>query len=346
MSVGGEGQVEPALDRLTVLRCMQGRRAAKLVYAGEAGPIVDGYDAGARFEVHELDVASLEELAARLDAVSLDHRAFVIRGEPLPGIDRTRARRLLYDKVEDDVTVTPATFRDVPRRWLMLDFDGLDAPALFNPLDGEVVGHWLRAKLPPAFAGCSFWWQMTGSAGFKPGVRCRLAFWLDRPVSEAEATRWLSSAPVDRSIFRAVQPIYIARPIFNGVADPVPLRSGVELDFGDTVAVPELPEPPPRPAPSTVMVRGPRAAPLEIVEDAAAKIARTPPAGTNPWGHDGRHNALFCGARRCARLVAEGRVARGDVEALLATGALAAGIADQWEIARTIRNGLRQGGVS
>jgi hypothetical protein len=97
---------------------------------------------------------------------------------------------------------------------------------------------------------------LTASAGVRPGVHLRTWHWLDRPVSDAEARRWLRGAPVDASLFNPVQPIYTCAPVFKPAsADPVPRRSGWHLrPGGATLAVPDLtpPAPPPRsPRPPT-----------------------------------------------------------------------------------------------
>jgi hypothetical protein len=87
---------------------------------------------------------------------------------------------------------------------------------------------------------------MTSSAGIKPGIRLRLWYWLDRPVSDAECKRWLAEAPVDRALYSPAQVHYVAAPIFDDPADdPVPVRSGWWWRHRNAVTVPELPEPEP-----------------------------------------------------------------------------------------------------
>ena len=110
-----------APDSVTVLRCAPGRRATKLITGRPDGSVsVDGYDTGKHFSVEEHPVASIHELAALLDRLSRDASRFVIRGEPQPDIDRRRCRRLLHP---DPETGEQPTFREVPRRWAILDFD-------------------------------------------------------------------------------------------------------------------------------------------------------------------------------------------------------------------------------
>jgi hypothetical protein len=97
--------------------------------------------------------------------------------------------------------------------------------------------------VPEPFADASCWWQATGSAGVKPGIRVRLWFWLSRPVSDAEAKGWLRGCPLDRSLYTPVALHYVAAPILEaGAHDPVGRRHGVRRGLGDVVRVPaELP---------------------------------------------------------------------------------------------------------
>ena len=97
--------------------------------------------------------------------------------------------------------------------------------------------------LPPEFQDVSCWWQFTSGAGIKPGIRMRLAYWLDRPLGGRDLKRWLPDKPVDQSVPNPVQPIYVGWPIFMAGRDPVPVRSGIFRAGRDTVAVPSVLEP-------------------------------------------------------------------------------------------------------
>jgi hypothetical protein len=335
-------------DTLTVLRCDFGRRATKLI---RPGPEVLGYDAGTWFRAARVPVGGLADLAHKLDRIAAHPRCFVIRGEPLPGTNLGRCRRLLHEQ-EDG---TQPTFREVPRRWALFDHDTAEEPGLWDWRDGALSALSLRAKLPAEFQGVSFWWSFTSSAGFKAGLRMRLAFWLDRPATGDELGRWLAMAPVDHATLRPVQPTYLARPILEHVDDPVLERSGVEWDFRDEVKVPELPEEPERPA-AVVAAERRRAErtmparrhgwPFAVLEDVARTIAGTPAASVNRWGGDGRHHALYCGALRVSGLIGEGKLEAGGTVRVLAEAAAQAGLDDARENARTIRNGFRRGGLS
>lgn len=224
-------------DRLTILRT-KGLPATKTIGLGPDGrpAIISSYGNAKRFAVRQVPVAGLGDLAAALDRVRWDE--FVIRGEPGAGIDLQDTVRRLH---HDPVTGEAATFREVPRRWLLLDFDTVEVPAWLDPSVPEDAAAYLRSLLPEEFHSTSFWWAYTSSAGLKPQLRMRLAFWLDRPVDKGFLDRWLADAPVDATVFRTVQAIYVARPILQGVPDPVPRRSGLFVDVDDTVPVPVLP---------------------------------------------------------------------------------------------------------
>ena len=160
-----------------------------------------------------------------LDRVASDPRQFVLRGELLPSINRNRCRRLLHPHREDDGTITPATFREVPRRWVVIDFDERPGPLSLRSPRGELAAEYCRSCCHPVVARIVLVGAV-GIAGFKPGVRIKLAYWLARPALGRELERHLEGCPIDVSTLRAVQPIYVARPILQGVADPIARRTG------------------------------------------------------------------------------------------------------------------------
>jgi hypothetical protein len=197
------------------------------------------YDNPKYFEAFERRVDGLEALAALLSKVERHPRAMVIRGQILATADPKRTRRLRYAQNGED---GEPCFEEVPRQWLLLDFDTIACD--FDPCsDPEACVRRCVALLPSEFYGVSCWWQFTGGAGIKPGLRMRLGYWLDRPLGERDLKRWLPGKPVDQSVLSPVQPIYVAWPIFEEGEDPVPVRSGIFRAGRDTVAVPSILEP-------------------------------------------------------------------------------------------------------
>jgi hypothetical protein len=51
---------------------------------------------------------------------------------------------------------------------------------------------------------------------------------------------WLTGYTVDQTIFAPAQPIYVARPIFIGMPDPVPIRSGIWRGDRDLITPPAI----------------------------------------------------------------------------------------------------------
>jgi hypothetical protein len=177
--------------------------------------------------------------------------------------------------------------------------------------------------------------QTTASAGVKPGIRARLWYWLDRPVSDAEAARWLADAPVDRSLFRAVQPIYTAVPVFRGCGDPLPRR--LWLVEGDREAVPvaELPElPRPVPPPCRSIAADTDTYIRAAVRRAVEHVARA--------RQGERNETLNAEAFGLARFAASGRLDRETLFLSLAAAAEAAGLPRR-EIVTTLGSALRAG---
>lgn len=331
-----------AVDSLTVLRCRQGHRATKRWHVDPAtGELLcEGYDAGFRFAVTQHSVDGIQSVGAVIDQIRRDPRSFIVMGEPLPGIDLRDCRRLLYKQKDG----TPPTFQAKPRRWLPLDFDDVPGPFAFDTADAELAALHCRSRLPAEFHRASFVHQATASAGFKPGCRTRLFFWLDRAIATAEADRWLSRRPVDPSVWRPVQPIYCADPILEGgVADPVKgERVGVVDDSLDIVAVPELPEPKAQPTTPLHAPDGCRYV-SGCSQTAAGKRLDALCRGIKQASKGNRHRTMMWAAARAVEL--DDALSRGEIaEALL--GAMR-GHSDITEsdddLRRQIANGFRIG---
>jgi putative DNA primase/helicase len=231
-----------AYDTVTILTVRKPLVATKRIILRPSGQyeIVEFGDAK-YFAAFEREVKDIDDLATLLGKIELYPRAMAVRGGLLPDADPKKVRRLLYDRAGDPDG--KARFAEVPRRWLLLDFDAMDASAGVDPLDGPACARIAAAILPAAFQNVTCWWQLTSSAGIKPGIRLRLAYWLSRPLDEHELKGWLPGKPLDHSVFGAVQPIYVARPVFEGCEDPVAQRSGLLRGDRDEVPVPDVLEP-------------------------------------------------------------------------------------------------------
>jgi hypothetical protein len=205
------------------------------------------------FKMKQVELTGFRHLCKCLDALTRQPLAFVIRGEPLPGIDHEKTRRLFHP---DPETSDAATFAEAPRRWFAVDVDKVKCPPATVPAtDPEAAIEHVLGLLPPELHDASCWWQFTCSQslpGHEDTLSARLWFWSLEPLDDASLTRWALNANkgfgrdngklTDDSIYRPVQPHYIAAPIFeDGMRDPLPRRHGVRagLDKAVSLLIPE-----------------------------------------------------------------------------------------------------------
>jgi hypothetical protein len=252
MSDGKTGANNDAVMILTSLASYAGgtRGVATKTIApdGKGGlAITDVYKGTKWWSGHECTVNSIDSLAELLEEVSRDPYAMIVRGRIASGVDRARMRRRKTTRADGTGTID-----ETEHRWLLIDVDSLHAD--FDPVadPAATVAHVL-ARLPEAFRGVTCWYQFTSGAGIKPGIRVRLAFWLDRPLGTNDLKLWLGAKadkirlyPIDLSVFVCTHPIYVASPIIGeGAWDPLGgrPRSGMVRGASDTVAVPPIEKP-------------------------------------------------------------------------------------------------------
>jgi hypothetical protein len=316
---------------------------AKLIGRDAAGrlTVLAGYEDAKHFAVTQCPVPDLDALASLLKSLAPCVRSCIIRGAPLPTINRNHSRRLLHSRAEADGTTHPATFRPARRRSIALDFDGI-ADAGFDWLaDPELTTRHLLRHLPQHFHAAGAVIQATGSAGIKPGIHARLWCITDRPVSDAEAKRWLAGAPVDHSLFNPIQAHFTATPVFaDGIADPLPWR--VVKIPGSPVPVPELParKPAPRVALGTIP-------PIKASTAYAAAALRGEANAvvTAPTGE--RHHRLHLACIKLWRLIDGGSLTVSETAATLMSAAVQSGIDDpdallRAFVARSMKSAARQ----
>ena len=208
--------------------------------------IARDYGGITRVNARELPVRDVTSLTAVLAAASRDPRVCAIRGGIRAGFEDIAlrpegVRRLAHDRPGEIAGI--AIFEERARRWIALDLDSFPLPAHIDPIaDTEHVIDAAIERLPAEFRAVSCFFQLTSGHGIKPGGRVRLFFWLSRPVTNAEAKRWVPKAIADPSVHAAVQPIYIAAPVFpEGGRDFLAERCGPRFGTEDEVQVPDLP---------------------------------------------------------------------------------------------------------
>jgi len=240
-------------DNLTVLHSVNRRHATKRITRNpKTGEIKNrSYDREHHFRVEIVPVGNFAGLCAALTRFTEQPFAFVIRGEPAPGINPNYTRRLLHpDRKSGD----PATFTAAPRHWFAVDMDHIAAPVTIDPVtdpDGA-IDH-LIGLLPPELADASCWWQWTSSQslpGHEDTLSARLWYRSVEPLGDADLKRWAATANgsvklIDIALYNPVQAHYIARPVFDGMTDPLPRRYGVHAGLEDEVSL-ILPPPDPK----------------------------------------------------------------------------------------------------
>lgn len=256
-------------DRITVLYTQPGNFAAKTITRNADGHIdIQDFKAGMYFGVLDLPpVDGIHTLSNYLTQLETIPNALVIRGVPLsPVAPGTMVRRL------------KANFNSPPdgHRWVMIDSDKYPLPKrLSSKRHSHAVIEHLVTKLPAEFQNATYHWAFSSSAGVKnhDTVSAHIWFWLTEPVSDADLTRWGESVNIgagrkliDTALFRDVQPHFTAAPRFVGMADPLPVRSGLCQKSHDAVAL-QLP---------------PSIAPTKRVTSATPSASRIDQAATNP----------------------------------------------------------------
>jgi hypothetical protein len=208
------------------------------------------YGRETHFQVKQIALGGFEHMCQCLDILAQRPFAFVIRGAPLPGTTLEKTRRLVHD---DPETGEAATFTAAPRHWFAIDIDKIRRPVAIDPVtDPEAAVEHLIGLLPPELHDASCWWQFTCSQslrGHEDTLSARLWFWAFEPLDDASLTRWANNVNkgfggrlIDPSIYRAVQPHYIADPIFEYVRDPLPRRHGIRVGLDKAVSL-LIPEP-------------------------------------------------------------------------------------------------------
>jgi hypothetical protein len=231
--------IEIPAFQFSVLTCQKPLLATKTICAnGKEIP----YGKPKFFYFKYCEIDSLEDFEKLvLTWLTTEPQRFIIRGQLLPGLDPglRHYRRILGRHRQ------PASIECPPRRWIALDLDGVEVPDGYGAPDKLAeAGYFIRdKKLPPEFRGVRCIAAATASTGRKgPGIaRLRLFFVLSRPEENDALYSWADNLSIarpdlrlDPTVMRAMQPIYTARPIFDGCSDPVPAWGRVRLLDGYT----------------------------------------------------------------------------------------------------------------
>lgn len=237
--------MEPA-DRLAVLTHSVALAAKRWYYDATGRVKCEEYSKkGATFfNYDEYEIGDLASLAEVLDELTTSPRSYVVRAEILPGFDPTSIRRAVKASADG-----PACMRIRAHQWFMVDLDLKDKSEWDYSTEEACarVAKTALGKLPMELRVAGHYWQLSSSAGMKPGLRAHFWFWLDRVIDNTFLTRYATlvndasggAILIDPALFRnPVQPHYIANPTFDGMPDPVKLRTG--LVEGPPASLPKL----------------------------------------------------------------------------------------------------------
>lgn len=235
----------PSAAKITVLTSASGKLATKVFSPRGVSP----YAKEARWRWREVEVSTFDDLAGVLAEVEADPHSMIVQGVVAEAWrdEPTIPRRKTASKGQ------PPSLIDAGSRLVHFDIDDLPLPPGTGWHDPEGVAHaiWQTVIVArvPAFAGVSFSWQASASAGI-PGKEhlAKLHIWtlLDQAIDEDRRKALLELAGADASLASINQPNYVAAPRFEGIPDPLAgaARSGSirgELDHAcvDQIAWPE-----------------------------------------------------------------------------------------------------------
>lgn len=243
------------VDTLTVLWVQAGKMATKQFSktSSKEKATVKPYDAGYLYRVPApIGVNSIEDLSAALRTLEDYPRALIIRGAPVSSdvIDKDVART---GSGEGPDFVGNFKTPEQGRHYLEVDVDKFDLPKacqLKYTNIRRICEHVIHL-LPPEFHLASYHWQLSSSAGVfdKKTVSLHLWFWLALPIPDNALRAWAKRVNalagiklVDPALFQHVQPHFVAAPLFSGMADPFPVRSGLVIKSSGSVDL-QLPPP-------------------------------------------------------------------------------------------------------
>lgn len=232
------------MDVLTVLVCCGTRIATKVHRMCAEGVMSQAFNAGMYFICFLQPVTNITELSVWLSIIEDNLRAFLIRGQPLENVVTEKPhRRLKNDPGATYRSPTDGHF------YFMVDIDKLQLPPGLEVTPDAIpeVIDYVIGVLPRELRESSFHWQLSSSAGLrdKTKISIHLWFWSSRKVSDEELKRWSKQVNtqvgyklIDPALFNDIQPHYTAVPIFEGMEDPFPARSGFVRKERDEVDLP------------------------------------------------------------------------------------------------------------
>jgi Family of unknown function (DUF5906) len=177
--------------------------------------------------------ADHEALAEALKKAAPNPQYALIRGAPIEGLDlKAQHRRLSASSRGAERTID-----DAPLPWSVFDIDGAIVPSpLGDPDQLRKGAEWFRDnKMPAEFRDARCVVTATASTGLCGSDRLRARMYFCHPysISNKEYKTYTKGVAekdeieLDSSVCQPGQPIYTARPVFEGLPDPVPPENWV-----------------------------------------------------------------------------------------------------------------------
>lgn len=321
-------------DKITILTTLSDILATKRHTLEDDGSTsTESYGRAKNFRWRQEKVASLKDIHRILQGLSQKTQCFVIRGEPLPGVQKGDkvSRR---NKTSKDGEAPHWQAADPGRRWVAFDFDELKPERfLSNPPTDEdlrAVAEDARRSLPVEFRTGAAVYKYSASTGILgwDTVSLHLWFWLDRAICDYSIREW-AKGKIDPSLYKPVQPHYTADPVCEGFTDPLLGQRIGMLPGTDVTTAPaawlDLPtwrarlEATIKPAPIPITI--PEGASLHDIEDArrqyAAKALEKACASIQAQSKGGRHDTAFKEAYAVGGYVGAGYLDRNLAESSL-----------------------------
>lgn len=183
-------------DEVTILTCVSNHGAATKTIRADKDDVITKvpFSSGKHFTHRQEVVTEIWSLGTVIQGQENKFKEFIIRGEPL----KTNKSKIVSRCGEGN---EEAAFKDVGRRWMMIDIDDLTLPDFIDPITNpEGAAKWGRASLPKPFRKATCYYQFSSSQslpnklGEKPKniLKIHLFFWLDKPVTSQEWRRYIN----------------------------------------------------------------------------------------------------------------------------------------------------------
>lgn len=242
------GDEDRGAGTITLLVCEAGKSATKTHRQTADGIETAPYNAGFLFRSCSIPAKGIMELSQILEGLAVMPDAFIIRGKIQPGVDPKELHQ--RTKISPGNYLTPQGGLS----YVMIDVDKFPlsrGQRLSKKTIKSAIADVIET-LPQELHNVSFHWQLSSSAGIKDDavISVHLWFWLSKAHTDEELKRWAAEANaagahkiIDTALFNDVQAHYTAAPIFVGMKDPFPKRSGLEIKEQDcaSLVIPSAP---------------------------------------------------------------------------------------------------------